>query len=391
MKMINRLALFCVLLALIGLPVFGEALQGGNYDLQPMDGYGSGVLEGGNYRLKDVKGAPFTGFTTGGNDDLYIGPIYVLEPGAGAATGEAPAGTVPLFISRDGDNIKISWEASVPDYNDPQIYVLIGGGSGSYTNDVAGWSGPYTPNSYPAEFDFSKYASGYVLHLDQVGAGESEVYYKGLQDGITAANISPDQNLPANTAYLASAWAVGKINITTDADGGLLLIGLPMFAGNVASTYPDQLGTNQTINLYPRAGGGLDAVAVTNSGIMTGSDFDILPTVGFWQKNLSDTAVTITFVGDLPKTDYTDDLESLDLSSNPLAKQLSSDTLGIDGDVIYPQSGSGLSAFTKDQGSWGQNFPAVDFYQGFWYRYSGNLRRWNIDHLTPDAVIEEYQ
>jgi len=218
--MINRLTIFGIVLALLVLPVYGEALQGGNYDLQPMDGYGSGILEGGDYKLKDVKGAPFAGFVTGGDDDLYIGPIYILTPSDEVTEGvteegteEAPAGTIPLDIERDGDTtsdtITISWD---PVYQNAQLYVLTGDGTGQYSN-AGNWEtlADFAANNAGVVDDPNNVNDGEIVLSGQVGSGFAELYVKGIQEGFNANDLHPDyQN---NETYLMVAWAVGKFDM----------------------------------------------------------------------------------------------------------------------------------------------------------------------------------
>lgn len=155
--------------------------------------------------FQDIKGEPVIG--EGGG--LQIGGIYVLT--AGVVIPEVPPGTVKLYISRVSNDIKISWEATKYG-NNPQIFAMIGDGTGKYSNtyDPATWKviaqGGTLQN--PAGFGtFSSYnvtsGIGSLIHAGQVGGvtgSIAEVYYKGIKEGETVS------------ARLPSAEAVGKVD-----------------------------------------------------------------------------------------------------------------------------------------------------------------------------------
>jgi hypothetical protein len=139
------------------------------------------------------------------------GPFIIIE-------GEPPAGTVPLYISRNGADILITWEAQ---YLTPQIYALYGDGTGKYTNSYAsGWE---------KVAEGATVASGYttvnnsLTHQNQVGQGSPEAYYKGIVAGIDIAQAA---------ATFEAAWAVGKVNVelkkaTSQTDPGKNYISIP--------------------------------------------------------------------------------------------------------------------------------------------------------------------
>jgi hypothetical protein len=208
------------------------------------------------------------------------------------------------------------------------------------------------------------------------------MYIKGLQSSITPSTVHDGVNV------FASAWTVGKVNVDLAADGGIGLLGMPMSCGMASEVFLGQLGDNE-LTLLPRTGTGLNYIAAFSDRIV-GPDFSVDPTIGFWMRNPGANPVTVTFVGDLVKTQGTDDLEVIDLTGNPIAIPFDANSLGVDGDVVMPQAGSGLDYFTKTSGSWGPNFPTVGFKAGFWYKYSAGNRRWNIDPIPPSAVIEQY-
>jgi len=139
-----------------------------------------------------------------------------------------PAGIVPLFISRDGSNIKISWEASK--YPTPKIFFMTGDGTGSYSNTYtagppANWTQVDSTNAASLGFNFSSYGSGSILHLAQVGGGSPEAYYKGLIPS-SLTNLS---------YYIPSAEAVGKVNfvLSKNATSSWNFVSSPLIFNNL--------------------------------------------------------------------------------------------------------------------------------------------------------------
>ncbi|MFA5892428.1 MAG: hypothetical protein WC903_00460 [Candidatus Margulisiibacteriota bacterium] len=351
-------------------------------------------------KLPIVAGQQYKVAVVQGKDGYGMNPVDVTITDVGYITkdlvikyGEGPAfpyGTVPLNIERSGSNIKVSWDITVFEYQNPKLFMLTGDGTGKYTND-AGWATINDKLGLGFPFEGSDLAGGYIIHKNQVGQGFGEVYFKGIQNTFpNEMDINP--NVPGNISYLASAWAVGKVNVTVEKSGQMKLLGLPVSAGKVSNVFLGQLGANEVILLPSTVGGGgLDYVTVNNTNV-TGNDFLVGPAVGFWLRNPGSSDLTITFAGSLANTAFTKNLLAFDLSGNPFPLSVASGGFGVDGDIIMPQmqTGNGLDYFVKTAGNWGPNFPALKFDAGFWYKYAANNRRWNVVPFS-DAKIEQYK
>jgi len=381
----KRLILILLLVAGCQLLVNADKLSGGGKVLYESINSGGSVMNSTNYKMKDAKGETVGGKSTS-TGSIFKPGLFGLV--AGGLEEPPPAGTVRLKIeAKPGtSDLKISW----PDYSgDPQIYIMTGDGSGQFTADV-GWALIYENGALtPAANNFgtlSDTVPAEITHEEQFSQGYKEVYYKGLKSGINPATAHPDFG-PAT--YLAVAWPVGKVNIDLAKDGEMKLVSAPFRGGQPSVYLPQLLGSNQELVLLPRVGSGLDYITVTDSGV-TGSDFDMDPTIGFWMRNPNSSDLTITFLGDMVRSATTESLVAFDLTGNPIAVPVSSNVLGVDGDIILPQSGAGLDYYVKSGGSWGPNFPSLNLNAGFWYKYSGGNRRWSIDPHVPAAQIEQY-
>jgi hypothetical protein len=307
--------------------------------------------------LDDIKGQAVIGVSTGGGITGYWGAGYWLWVALG------PGEYVPLSISRQGSDVRITWDNA----QFPSIHIFILGSNdlnNLYVHGPTGWS------------DLGAFSGGEYIHTDQVGLGYTQCYYKAF------VQASP------TVSDFVSAECVAKINITVPQDGGLNLMGLPLYAGPVSGTFVDQLPAGEEINLYPRSGGGLDSIRATSTGVV-GQDFSIDPTIGFWMKNPGSSDITITFMGSLDAWAYEKPLEQLDLSGNPLPINIPSSNIGSDGDVINPQSGGGLDRFVRSGGNW-PGFQSLGLTKGFWYKYSTNNRKWMVDPKNLTGEIVEY-
>src|SRR3989339_807991 len=137
--------------------------------------------------------------------------------------GYVPTGPLTLSIQRENDSIgsaiKVLWQETGEEII-PDFYILTGTGSGSYVEDPNNWT---QISSYGGDFKID-YTNNYLTHQNQVRAGEVEVYYKALYTGTPLAD-------------LASAVAVGKVNISLEASSSyakLALISLPLIPNDTS-------------------------------------------------------------------------------------------------------------------------------------------------------------
>jgi len=176
-----------------------DKLENGEYILYDTINSGGMTLQGGEYILKDSKGEALGGVMKGGDYSLTPGILGVL---VGVTTPEVPPGTVKLYISRDNLDIKITWEASK--YGAiPQIFALVGNdGTGLYQNNYDAQKWVPVANNDTVGTTSVTINPGSLKHLNQVGGGAAEIYYKGLLSGINDY-----------AKYIPSAEAVGKVNV----------------------------------------------------------------------------------------------------------------------------------------------------------------------------------
>lgn len=114
-----------------------------------------------------------------------------------------------LYIRRDSSDILLTWESSVVN---PQIYYLTGTG-GCYTSQE-GWNavlknGAVQPG-YTSSFSS---AEGQLRHLNQVGMGTDEAYYKALTADIPDVYATNPDPTAFGASYLASVKGYGKVNL----------------------------------------------------------------------------------------------------------------------------------------------------------------------------------
>ena len=387
MKKTFLIAIIISMFVLRGLAA-ADLLSVGDYKmyLNPAASGGDILKSDSNFRLYDAKGETLGGTlpSTPAGTTLIFGTFGLTTRMPDPVI---PAGTVKLYISRgsggNSGNIIVTWEADV--YPNTKIYVRTGDGSGSYQNSyvlMGDWA--KVNNSDVIGQTTVNLVDGSLTHIGQVGAGTSEVYYKAL-DPIGQADL---------TRYIPNAWAVGKINVELAGNGGIKLIGLPLYSGKASEAFAGQLSSGQEIVLMPQAqvgGEGLDYLSVNSDGVV-GPDVEIRPMTGFWIRNPKADPKTLTFTGALIKENTDQALPAIGLTGNPVALPQSSAALGANGDVVMPQAlvgGEGLDYFTKTDGSWGANFPRLKFNAGLWYKYpTGGSRAWKVDAAAPSAVIE---
>ncbi|MFA4844096.1 MAG: hypothetical protein WC632_04005 [Candidatus Margulisiibacteriota bacterium] len=243
MKMnLNKIFIILILPALvIAAPAAADKLEGSGYTLYDVINSGGQTLTGSGYTLKDSKGDTIGGQMTGSGYTIIPG-LFGL--GGGNKIGTAPWGTVPLTIARDGDNIKITWDAAAAP--GAKIYVLAGDGTGQFQKtDDTKWK-LYTDASIASQFGVTNILAGILFHNTQVGQGAGEVYYFGLQAGVTPQTICQDTDpLYKGKTCFVVAPAVGKanVNLYKTPASGWNFISSPLLLGGLDQV----LGTDYTL------------------------------------------------------------------------------------------------------------------------------------------------
>ena len=237
MKKLIRISVLAAILSLaFVLPSQAVPMEGTGYTIPALvisSGGHTSLEAQGSYKLHDLKGQSVIGVSTDNNNyTVYLGGIYAVSQGI--VEGNWPYGTCPLYVSRQGDDIKISWEAAI---KSPDIYVLTGEGTGTFVDDSASWK-LYTDSSFSGQFDDTHKNEGYILHLAQIGSAATlvEIYYRGLQVGILPAEPNPQVT---GKTYLASAWAAGKLNLKTYKinNSAWNFVAAPVFASNLDEVF----------------------------------------------------------------------------------------------------------------------------------------------------------
>ena len=318
-------------------------------------------VENTTYEVATIRGADGYGagpvtVTIDGTGVKMI-PDMRLVLGGGVVPGEPPpAGTVRLTISRVADtvgsDVRVSWPGP-----EPNIYVLTGGGTGVYTNEVSAWNW-IDPLNLTDEYDFY---SGYMIHLGQVGAGVREVYYKALIAGL-------DPRL-----YLASAEAVGKFDIPLLGTPGVNQVNITL---SPADTNPNAvIGTqlNAGSTIWSWTGAGYNSGYF--SGIWSTGVASVVPNEGYWI--ITPTGRRLTIVGSVLNADQNIALGDKNVymfgnsyaAPNPLtASQLS--TVFNTGDSVWrwtnTASGGYDSVYYMGANTWSAAFDKLAPARGFW-------------------------
>jgi len=310
--------------------------------------------------------------------NFYIDPPDSQDSGNNIRwfTSTTVNGTITLFISRENNNIKISWDPSGLS-SPPDIYLITGDGSGAYTNTTNLWVA-ITDTSVSADFDITNMPNGYIIHKDQVGAGTSEAYYKGLTSGSEKETTLP------------TAQAVGKFNLQ-------LQLGLNNLSAN--PLIPSNLGIDSVIGtqlpngtvLSTRDPSGIWHQPVYVSATQSwSSNIELKTDYGFWI-NIPSGTPTITIVGNVADSERTiplySGLNNLLGSTYPIQADLNSSKLG---DALGT-SGGKLSAYSDGRwrepvyvnGAWSSLDYKLQPGKGFWVnRYeSGGIIEWKYPKL----------
>lgn len=330
----------------------------------------------------------------------YAGPAQVEIKGGGWDAGPAnlklvkeeipPANTVKLTISRENKDITITW--GTPDL--PNIYYLVGDGTGKFTNTITDWQ-PIDFNTLPAN-NFEKItdpASGKITglrHLNQVGKSAAdgaiaEVYYKGLAAGTLPTDIDPVTKI----AYLAEAWAVGKVDFTVNS--GLNLVAVPFFIqdSTIDEAIGPQLPVNSVIEHYTGTGY-YTADYLNDNGKNKWVNLKgivIKPSFGFWIKSPSSCLMTLTGnvlkMSQVPYSNRNIDI-GLSLFGLPHPKTFGLGAAGLvpnKGDVIEKYTGTGYDTADYSGAAWiNQKNILFEPAKGYWYKRQGATGfKWEIN------------
>jgi hypothetical protein len=311
----------------ISAPALAE-MSGGGYSipLLAISSGGSASMEGGSYRMQDIKGQGVIGSSSGGGYTVGMGGIYALA-GPTIIEGDWPYGTVPLYISRlpGGSILRITWEAR---FINPEIYVLMGNGQGRYASGE-GWTkvtqGGTFVSGLPSgpDWDFSMGAID-LEHNSQVGRGTGEAYYKGLQAGVSPTASNPRV---AGKTFLQSAWGVGKVNVILNR--GWNSVSSPFVAGTFGSdtgVVGNNFGNGDSANFWGEAIQDMEIVYVFSGGTW-GSVANILIPGRGCMFNISSLAEgvtrTITLVGSVSTVEVTREIRAgLNDIGNPFPRAL---------------------------------------------------------------------
>ncbi|MBI5400290.1 hypothetical protein HZB07_06805 [Candidatus Saganbacteria bacterium] len=327
-------------------------------------GGGHNNLTAPGYNMIDLKGQGVIGRSTATGYEVGLGGIYGWGAVVPALPETVPAGTVPLTISREANNIKITWDYIR--YPQPQIFVLTGDGSGQYTDNTTRWV-KVLNNGLVSDWGAFVSASDTLFHYNQVGRGSGEVYYKGLQVSIEPAGRA----VAGGPTYLASARAVGKVNVNIGSSYTLL-----------SMPFIPQSGDHRTWLVQDIFGSQINAgeIQYNQNGLVrqvcssrTWPRIEMGSAKGFWIR--SSNPVTCTLIGGVLGEVYTRTIISgYDLYGYPHPTQLriiarEAQSLGIapvNDDEVQLISGGGLVRHVFSSG-WDASF-TVDAARGYWYR-----------------------
>lgn len=286
-------------------------------------------------------------------------------------------GAVQLFITRSGNDIKLTWndDELTADQKPPKIFGLNkAAGGGAFDNAKTDWVD--ITSSLVKNVNGKDY-----LHTQQVGGGATEYYYKAMwKDKVK-------DDLYNGASILESAWAVGKFNV--DLLTGWNLIAMPMLSQggtDVSIIIGNQLTANNPVGdeIY---------TAQLNKAVYFNNTWNKSMAIslgeGFYV-NLIGASKKATFVGDVPtqKTAYTIPTGFLRIGNSSCVTRtidkagFTNPYGGASGDEVYNNI---LLKLTRVGNSWTGTTPFnFDAAGGFWYNRSKNSvgsLQWNFDPL----------
>ncbi len=391
-----------MLLVFFGCAAVQAEMSSSNYKIPSLtiSSGGEDEMSSSNYKIQDIKGQGVIGSSSSANYEAELGGIYGLGVPVVVIEG-VPFGTVPLNIERSGLNIRISWDSAI---HNPQIFVRTGNGSGQYVNDgdATVWV-DITGPSIADEFDLTHTGENYILHRSQVGdvSTRPEVYYKGLQSGVSPTAINPD--FPSGTVTnLAAAWAVGKLDINIGA--GMNVITVPFLRADdgiadVLNT--DLLSDSDSLYFKPLSDSPNTEKATLDSGVWkddsgSPSVIQIGPDYGYWIE--AGGSKTLTVWGEVVRADSRPILVKdggilvigCVYPKQTLFADAGLDAAGgaADGDAVYykPLADSpNTQKVIFDGTNWSDPVEDRTFTLpfGYWYERKSDVGDLNFNHLRP--------
>ena len=229
-------------------------------------------------------------------------------------------GIVPLIITRNGNTVEVTWEAT---YAGAQIFFMTGTGEGAYVNDYPGkWIKAETgeQNGYTLDTAGRKFK-----HSNQVGMGSGEAYYKGLR-----SSILPEQY----ESFLFNAPVVGKFNIKMY-QGLQNMNSLPLILinKNIKDVIGNQLPSGSEFHCADQSGQWVDMNYGVSVADNWSDDYDLSQDFGFWLNVNGASPKPLTIIG-MVATATTRDvnlaegLHNFMGSSYPMTIDLNSSALG---------------------------------------------------------------
>lgn len=221
-------------------------------------------------------------------------PTVTDGPGTGPGEEEPPAGTVKLSIARHAfNNIKLSWT----DPGRVKIYARVGVvGDGAFLPEANGWTKVYDAGAVvPDLVGFGNFQvvadEKALLHNGEVGGGLAEVYYRGVTDDNA----------------LATAWAVGKINISVGEGMNVLSFPLEIQDSSIEKVlFSDMLTAGDSIYFKSKPDSANTDKATIVGGVWRDdlgaiSPLRITQKYGYWLQASKNR--TLTILGDVPRGD----------------------------------------------------------------------------------------
>lgn len=334
-----------------------------SYDLWYLPNSGSAVdMNSSGNHVQDVKGS-FLGHSSASGYDLWIG-IGALAGVTGTTTGEPiePVGDTGIIqqtiIVRNSDGntatpdpIYLYWSYKTGFEGTPVHIWEYRGADANFNENTSSWSKlntiPITANS----FDTTR----------KSGDGQN-AYYRVVPSTVAQSQI---MDLAQNTRVAAKVDVV----LTGGGIANYTLLAPPLYGLPLGQTFAGQATAN--IIVWKQSGSGVTPVEWQyTTQAFAFDDIAMEPSKGYWVENDGSTAVTMSFVGTL-ETGNSKTIQQTHLTGNPLPIALDGVLIGgVTGDIVWVQSGSGLTP--KEKRTTGWDAFTLNNAQGMWYWHAGN-------------------